>query len=259
MADLDVSPDGKTFAFDSRGGARDDLFASDSDGRNLRQITDDLPRDRHPRFSPDGKRLAFHSDHGGQYHIWTVERDGSGLKPITKANDLIIEAQWSPDGKTLATNSGRDSSILSLDDAGHVARTEPIPAPRPETFFDPLAWSPDGKTIAGSVIRLPDFVSLSLALYTPGPGAVVRPIAGTERNGRARRGAFLGERYLIYVDRDLRLANLLTGEDRIVLERPWNGNFQSVACARTVSTCYAVRTTDNADIWERVAPEAGVQ
>ncbi len=42
-----------------------------------------------------------------------------------------------------------------------------------------------------------------------------------------------------------------------MLERPWNGNFQSVACARAESTCYVVRTTDNADIWERVTPEAG--
>ena len=96
MADFDVSADGKFLAFDSRGGAQDDLFLLESDGRNLRQLTDDVPRDRAPNFSPDGKRIAFHSDRSGRYQIWTIERDGSGMKPLSKATDLIIEAHWSP-------------------------------------------------------------------------------------------------------------------------------------------------------------------
>ena len=43
MADFDVSADGKFLAFDSRGGAQDDLFLLESDGKNLRQLTDDVP------------------------------------------------------------------------------------------------------------------------------------------------------------------------------------------------------------------------
>ena len=220
MADVDVSPDGTVIAFDSRGGAQDDLFLVDSNGKNLRQITDDVPKDRGPSFSPDGKRIAFHSDRGGRYQIWSVGRDGSGLKPLTQATDLIIEASWSPDGRAISTNSGHGSSIIRLDDSGATARIEAIPPPAPGTFFDPLAWSPDGKTLAGSVIRLPDLVSQSLAVYSPGPGAVVRPVRGTESIGRVRRGAFLGTHFLLTVDRDLRVADLDSGETRVALERP---------------------------------------
>ncbi len=190
MADIDVSPDGSVIAFDSRGAAQDDLFLVESNGKNLRQITDDVPKDRGPSFSPDGKRIAFHSDRGGRYQIWTVGRDGSGLKPLTQATDLIIEAAWSPDGRAISTNSGHGSSIIRFDDSGAAARIEAIPPPAPETFFDPLAWSPDGKTLAGSVIRLPDLVSQSLAVYSPGQGAVVRPVHGTESIGRVRRARF---------------------------------------------------------------------
>jgi len=255
MADCDVSPDGKSLAFDSRGGAQDDLYLAESDGKNLRQITDDASKDRHPKFSPDGKRIAFHSDRGGHYQIWTVERDGSGLKALTQAKDLIIEPHWSPDGRAIATNSGRASSIARLDDSGAVARVEPIPPPTPETFFYPLAWSADGKTLAGSVIRIRDATGQALAVYSPGPGAVVRTVPGTEAVSRIRRGAFLGTHYLLYVDRGLHVTDLESGEGRLVLDRPSNGGFQSVACARTGGTCYVVRTSDNADIWQRTLPE----
>ena len=252
MADLDVSPDGSVIAFDSRGSSQDDLFLVESSGKNLRQITDDAAKDRGPSFSPDGKRIAFHSDRGGRYQIWTIGRDGSGLKALTQATDLIIEAGWSPDGHAISTNSGQGSAIIRLDDSGGTARIEAIPPPAPETFFDPLGWSPDGKLLAGSVIRLPDLVSQSLAVYSPGPGAVVRPVRGTESIGRVRRGAFLGTHYLLYVDRDLHVADLDSGEDHVVLERPTTGGFQDVACVRAAGTCYVVRISDNADIWQMI-------
>ncbi len=254
MADVDVTADGAFVTFDSRGGARDDLFLVESNGKNLRQITDDPPKDRGASFSPDGRRLAFHSDRGGKYQIWTIERDGSGLKVLSDSKDLIIEAQWSPDGRAIATNSGRSGSILRLDERGIATGLEPIPPPAPDTFFDPLGWSPDGKTIAGSVVRLPDLVSQSLAVYSPGPGAAVRPVRGTEGIARIRRGAFLGTRFLVYVDRGLHVADLESGEHHVVLERPAVGNFQDVACARTGGLCFAVRTSDNADIWQMTLP-----
>ena len=177
------------------------------------------------------------------------------MKPLTQATDLIIEAAWSPDGRAISTNSGHSGSIIRFDDSGATPRIEVIPPPAPGTFFDPLAWSPDGKTLAGSVIRLPDLVSQSLAVYSPGPGAVVRPVRGTESIGRVRRGAFLGTHFLLTVDRDLVVTDLESGETRVVLERPTNGAFQDVACVRGAGTCYVVRTSDNADIWQMTLAE----
>jgi Tol biopolymer transport system component len=252
MADFDVSPDGKFLAFDSRGGAQDDLYLLESDGKNLRQLTDDAPKDRAPSFSPDGKRLAFHSDRGGHYQIWTIERDGSGLKPLTQANELIIEAHWSPDGRAIAINSGHGSSIVRLDDAGAVARIEPVPAPTPETFFYPLAWTADGRTLVGSVVRLKDLTGQALAVYSPGAGEIVRTVPQTTSPSRIRRGGVIGNRFLLYPERDgLYVIDLASGDKHFAVERPLNGTFQSIACARTGGACYVVRSGDNADIWQR--------
>jgi len=126
----------------------------------------------------------------------------------------------------------------------------------PNTFLDPLGWLPDSRTVAGAIIRLPDHTSQALALYTPGAATAVRIVRGTEAIGRVRRGGVLGARFLLYVNRDLRIANLETGEDRLVLERPVNGSFQSVKCARQADTCVVVRSTDNSDIWQMTLPEA---
>ena len=130
MTDSDLSPDGKLFAFDSRGGTQDDIFVLGSDGKGLRQLTDDVYRDRHPAFSPDGKRLAFHSDRSGRYDIWTIATDGSGLAQMTKSTgDTIIEPLWSPDGKHVATNSGKASFVATLDEKGVAAKMQKIPEP----------------------------------------------------------------------------------------------------------------------------------
>ena len=52
------------------------------------------------------------------------------------------------------------------------------------------------------------------------------------------------------------MTDLFTGKDSIVLEPPASGGFQSVACVGTTGTCYVVRTSDNADIWQMTLPEA---
>ena len=128
MSDFDISFDGKLFAFDSRGGAQDDIYVLGSDGTGLRQLTDDVFRDRHPAFSPDGKRLAFHSDRSGRYDIWTIATDGSGLAQMTKSTgDTIIEPLWSPDGKHVATNSGKASFVATLDEKGAAAKMQKHP------------------------------------------------------------------------------------------------------------------------------------
>lgn len=54
------SPDGRTLIFAVRtGDDKGDLWAMDSDGSNLRQLTFDSDYDRKPRFSHDGKRIYF--------------------------------------------------------------------------------------------------------------------------------------------------------------------------------------------------------
>ena len=79
---LDVSPDGRRLVFGS-GTMQEDLFVIDTDGSNMRQLTNDAALDRRPTWSPDGHRIAFDSTRGGRYQIWVVNGDGSNVRPLT--------------------------------------------------------------------------------------------------------------------------------------------------------------------------------
>jgi serine/threonine protein kinase/Tol biopolymer transport system component len=253
MSDFDVSPDQTLFAFDTRGAAQDDLFVVRSDGKGLRQLTDDVYRDRHPVFSPDGKRLAFHSDRSGRYEIWTVATDGSDLRQLTKTTgDTTIEPLWSPDGRFIATNTGKVCSVLELDGKGAVAKTRAVSQADPHTAVYPLGWSADGRRLVCALVRLPDRVTFGLANYSPDTNTLSES-RGIRTAGAARRGGFLGDR-AIFVDADgIRVADLAAGTERLAVPYGDVARYSYVTCRGTI--CYAARMSDNSDIWLRTTPE----
>ena len=95
---LDVSPDGKTIAFDMIG----DIYTIPIAGGKAKALRTGLPFEIQPRFSPDGKKISFTSDAGGGDNIWTMNLDGSDEKQITKEDfRLLNNAVWSGDGDYL--------------------------------------------------------------------------------------------------------------------------------------------------------------
>ncbi len=54
------SPDGKLIAFHSNTASKNgDIFVMNSDGHNVRRLTNNPQHNRDPRFSPDGRRIYF--------------------------------------------------------------------------------------------------------------------------------------------------------------------------------------------------------
>ena len=96
---LDVSPDGKTIAFDMLG----DIYTMPITGGKATNIASGMAWEMQPRFSPDGSRIAFTSDRAGGDNIWTMNVDGSDMKQVTKESfRLTNNPTWSADGKFIA-------------------------------------------------------------------------------------------------------------------------------------------------------------
>ncbi|MCB0695582.1 MAG: PD40 domain-containing protein, partial [Saprospiraceae bacterium] len=95
---LDVSPDGKTIAFDLLG----DIYTMPITGGQAQAIRTGIAWEVQPRFSPDGQQLCFTSDAGGADNIWVMNTDGSEPRQVTKEDfRLLNNADWMPDGQYL--------------------------------------------------------------------------------------------------------------------------------------------------------------
>ncbi len=254
VADFDVSPDGKSLAFDSRGGAQDDLFVMSTDGSGFRQLLDDAPKDRHPTFTPDGKRLVFISDRTGRYEVWSIATDGSGLIQITKTDkETLIEPMISPDGRLVAAHTGVNAILVPVDEKGTAGAIEEIRNPVEGAMFFPIAWSSDGRLLFGSSVTLKDHASTGLLVYDVETKKLSDPVPGLKTLGRVQRGSSLGRRF-VYRDIDgIHVVDLAARTDRLELPHPPSGVYTNVACRN--STCYLVRGSVSADVWMRTEAE----
>ncbi len=146
-----ISPDGERLAFCSSGETQEDIFVSRSDGTDRRQLTNDVFKDRLPRWSPDGRRLAFQSNRSGSWEIWSIDADGSGLRQVTFTSDSAMFPTWSPDGSRLAYSPRAENARILQLDRPWTEQAPPKSKPPDETraWFEAWSWSPDGQSLAG--------------------------------------------------------------------------------------------------------------
>jgi Tol biopolymer transport system component len=92
---LDVSPDGKTIAFELLG----DIYTLPIEGGQAKLISGGMAFDSQPKFSPDGKWIAFISDREGSENVWIMHPDGAEVKQVSKdPNAEFASPSWTPDG-----------------------------------------------------------------------------------------------------------------------------------------------------------------
>lgn len=123
--DSAISPDGERLAFCSSGETQEDIFVSRSDGTDRRQLTNDLFKDRLPRWSPDGQRIAFQSNRSGTWEIWLINGDGSGLRELTFTSDYAVFPTWSPDGSRLAYSARAEHARIHQLDRPWAEQVQP--------------------------------------------------------------------------------------------------------------------------------------
>jgi Tol biopolymer transport system component len=108
---VDVSPDGKTIAFDFLG----DIYLLPITGGKATPFLKDISFESHPKFSPDGKHLLVISDRSGGENVWRFSLDRKDSLQITKGNtDVFQSAEWTPDGNYVVASKGRRNLKLWL-------------------------------------------------------------------------------------------------------------------------------------------------
>jgi Tol biopolymer transport system component len=88
---------------------RMELFTSDANGRNVKQLTDFGCASFAPGYTPDGKKIIFasnrHDCDGRKFDLYLMNADGTGVERITYFNGFASFAEFSPDGKQLVFSS----------------------------------------------------------------------------------------------------------------------------------------------------------
>jgi Tol biopolymer transport system component len=140
---VDVSPDGKTIAFDLMG----DIYTVPVQGGKATPITTGIAYETHPRYSPDGNKILFTSDRAGNDNLWYIDMVKKDTVQVTKdKTGDVPSAHWTPDGEYIVVSKGRRITKLWMyhkDGGGGIQLNE---NPTTMKTIDPFV-SPDGKKV----------------------------------------------------------------------------------------------------------------
>jgi len=102
-----LSPDGRHIVFESvRTGSRE-IWRSNADGTDPKQLTFYGGHAGTPRWSPDGKRIAFDYRPDTHAQVFVIDSEGRNVHAITSGDYQNGVASWSRDGASLYFMSNR--------------------------------------------------------------------------------------------------------------------------------------------------------
>ncbi|MFH0843982.1 MAG: Tol-Pal system beta propeller repeat protein TolB, partial [Pseudomonadota bacterium] len=100
-----------------------EIYVSDLDGHNIKQITSDKSIALFPRWSPSGEKLMYNSYKAGEGPFLYMKDLRSGAESrVSSRKGLNIGAAWVQDGKTLAVtlSQGDNPDIYHIDLKGNI-------------------------------------------------------------------------------------------------------------------------------------------
>ena len=126
------------------------IFSSNDDGSNERQITSGAKFNFEPRAASDGKYIVFSSNRDGFHNLWRTDADGKNPFQLTNfQNGMDGQIEISPDGKIVifarqGTDGGKSTLMRVSIEGGDAAPV--FPESQSSNLFPRI--SPDGKLLA---------------------------------------------------------------------------------------------------------------
>jgi Tol biopolymer transport system component len=253
LVPMSLSPDGNWLALNNQGERQEDIYICRTDGSNLRRLTDDIHRDREPRWSPDGSRLAFYSNRSGAYQVWTIRPDGSGLQQVTAGTvGEILYPTYSPSGDRMVVTNRRGTYRALLFDPTRPWTNDPSMELTKLRVAEGspilLAWSPDGRRLAGPVYGDSGQI-VGTEIYDVG-----------RQQGRvlANDGVAFGIEWLadsrrivsILQSRGIAMLDADSGKRRVLTAAlPWPSTTDKIVLSRDGRTLYVGAVENEADVW----------
>ena len=234
---LDVSPDGKTIAFDMLG----DIYTMPITGGTATNIASGMAWEIQPRFSPDGSRIAFTSDRAGGDNIWTMDVDGENKKQVTKESfRLTNNPTWSADGQFIAARKhfttsrslGVGEIWLYHKSGGNGVQLVKKPSENHQKELGEPMFSPDGKYIYYSQNITPGPIFeyaqdsntelFQIKRYEMETGEIdtaAGGIGGAVRPAPSPDGKYLAFVKRVRADSHLFIKDLESGEERMIFDQ----------------------------------------
>lgn len=129
-----------------------ELYISDYDGFNVRQLTRDGARKYSPNWSPDGTKIAYTSYRDGPHELYILDLRSGETGKVPFRGRTVLSPRWSPDGRhlilSLVTEGVSRLFISTLDGSGL------IPLATGYGINVSPSWSPRGDQVVYMSDRL---------------------------------------------------------------------------------------------------------
>jgi Tol biopolymer transport system component len=135
-----------TIVFNRDDGHDTEILVVNTDGSNLRVLTDNAVDDWAPVWTPDKSEIVFHSTRDGLDAIYLMDADGSNVRRITPEGMRAQFPGISPDGKYVAY-TGYNTELNWDIFVSPVAGGEPVRLTNHANVDGGASWSPDGTEI----------------------------------------------------------------------------------------------------------------
>lgn len=145
--EISWSPDGSKISYTATQNKNSDIYIMNSDGLELKRLTNDPASDAYVSWSPNGKKILFGSNRSGKFAVYLMNLDGSNLKRLTNDSADCAFPAWSPNGKKIAFMAKREKETWQIYMMDSDGKNQKRLTNNKANDYNP-AWSLDGSALA---------------------------------------------------------------------------------------------------------------